>query len=241
MVPVSRLPRLQFAVLAAVAVPALSGCAALGLPQVPGVPLVPVVSESVDTSPVPGVSPDLALTGTVASADGYSLSLPAGWTAADLSAEDGLALADLLGAVEPTLGAAARAGLEADGAPRLSLAALDAEATSLGGYGPGVIIATMRTRGMEKTAARSLVESLLGQTNLAADPIHTVEELPAGDAHHYEAFVLADTPGVELQFDIYVFRVGGDSFVVAAVAPEAEFSAAQPSFDAILKSLRFGV
>jgi hypothetical protein len=93
---------------------------------------------------------------------------------------------------------------------------------------------------MEKGAARDLVESLLGQTTLATEVGHRVESLPAGNAHRDEALVVADS-GVTLQLQIYVLRVGGDAFVVAAVAPEDRFAAAQPAFDAIIRSLRFGV
>lgn len=233
-------PRLSRLLLAVVAVPALVGCSALGLPQLPGVPLTPVAPEVLEASPLPDASPVAAALGTVASVDGYSLAIPAGWSVTDLSAEDGLALTDLLATIEPTLGAVARSGLEADGSPHLSLAAVDQAAELDGTYGPAVIVASMRTRGMEKGAARNLVESLLGQTTLATDVGHSVESLPAGNAHRYEALVVAES-GVTIQLEIYVLRVGGDSFVVAAVAPEDRFVAAQPAFEAIIRSLRFGV
>lgn len=237
MTPIPRLVRLLLAV---VALPALVGCSALGLPQLPGAPLTPVTPELFDASPQPGTSPEAGVMGTVASVDGYSLAIPAGWSATDLSGEDGLALADLLATIEPTLGAVARQGLEADGSPNLSLAAVD-EVAELGGtYGPAVVVASMRTRGMEKGAARNLVESLIGQTTLATDAAHSVESLPAGNAHRYDALVVADS-GTTIQLQVYVFRVGGVSFVVAAIAPEDGFAAAQPTFDAIIRSLRFGV
>ena len=234
------LPRLSRLLLAVVAVPALVGCSALGLPQLPGGPLTPTTPGSFDASPQPGTSPDAAAMGTVASIDGYSLAIPTGWSATDLSGEDGLALADLLATIEPTLGAVARQGLEADGTPHLSLAAVDQAAQLEATYGPAVLVASMRTRGMEKGAARNLVDSLLGQITLATDAAHSVESLPAGNAHRYDALVVADS-GATIQLQVYVFRVGGDSFVVAAVAPEDRFAAVQPTFDAIIRSLRFGV
>lgn len=233
-------PRLSRLLLAVFAVPALAGCSALGLSGVPGVPLTAMTSELVDASPLPGESPSVTAMGTVSSIDGYSLSIPSTWIATDLSSEDGLALTDLLAAVEPALGSVARQGLESDGSPRLSLAAVDPTAESDGTYGPGVLVATMRTRGMEKTAARNLVETLLGETTLAADVAHSVDGLPAGNAHRYDALVVTDS-GVTVQLQVHVFRVGGDSFVVAAVAPEDRFAAAQPTFEAIIRSLRFGV
>jgi hypothetical protein len=237
MTPIPRLSRLLLAV---VAVPALVGCSALGLPQLPGVPLTPMTPEVLDASPLPGTSPEVAAMGTVASVDGYSLAIPAGWSATDLSDEDGLGLADLLATIEPALGSIARSGLEADGSPQLSLAAVDQAAELEGTYGPAVVIASMRTRGMEKGAARNLVESLLGQTTLATDVGHSVQSLPAGNAHRYDALIVADS-GVTVQLEVYVLRVGGDSFLVAAVAPEDRFAAAQQDFETILRSLRFGV
>ncbi len=236
MVPASRPVRILFAVLA---VPALVGCSALGLPQAPGMPLVPLTQAATE-SPAPGVSPVLASQGVVASVDGYSLEVPTGWTATDLSMEDGLALADLLATIEPTLGAIGRQGLEAAGSPHLSLAVVDGTTATAGGYGPAVVVATLRTRGMDKATARNLVESLLGQATLLADVSHTVEGLPAGNAHRYSAIVSGDS-GVTLRLEVFVFRVGGDSFVVTAVAPEDRFAGVQATFDAIVRSLRFGV
>jgi len=91
---------------------------------------------------------------------------------------------------------------------------------------------------MDRAAARTMVEDLLEQA-LASDVSHSVEGLPGGDAHRYDAIVAGDA--VTLQLQIYVFRVGGDSFVVVAVAPVDLFGGAQATFDAIIKSLRFGV
>ena len=197
--------------------------------------MLPFGTEFVDRSAGPVASADPATAaGTIASADGYTLSIPGGWGATDLSLEDGLALADTVADLEPTLGALGRMALELDGSPRLSMVAVDLVAASSGGYAPGLIIATLRTRGMDKAAARNMVEDLLALAPLAMDVIHTVEGLPAGDAHRYDAIVEADS-GAMLRFRIDVFRVGGDSFVVAAVA------GAEPVFDGILKSLRFGV
>jgi len=245
MVPASRRSRLLLAVLA---VPALTGCVALGLPEMPGTALTPfgiiVVEASVvpDASALPG-GPSTGA-GTIASADGYSLDIPGGWGASDLSAEDGLVFADTIALVEPILGGLGRAALESDFAlqsrARLSLVAVDVAASATGGAGPTVVVATMRTRGMDKGAARNAVEDLLAQAPLVAEPSHSVEGLPAGDAHRYDATIASET-GSALRLQIYVFRVGGDSFVIAAMAPEDLFDASQATFDSIIKSLRFGV
>lgn len=245
MVSVSRLSRLLLAVLA---VSALTGCAALGLPEMPGTVLTPFGGTTVEASLAPDASslpgdPTIGA-GTIASADGYALDIPGGWGASDLSAEDGLALADTIAFMEPTLGGLGRTALESDFAlqsrARLSLVAVDIVASATGTTGPTVVVATMRTRGMDKGAARNAVEDLLAQAPLVAGPTHSVEGLPAGDAHRYDA-TIATEAGTALRFQIYVFRVGGDSFVIAAVAPEDQFDASQATFDAIIKSLRFGV
>lgn len=245
MAPVSRLTRLLLVVLA---VPVLTGCAALGLPEMPGTALTPFGGAAVEASVAPDASGQPGVptigAGTIASADGYSLDIPADWGASDLSGDDGLALADAIALVEPTLGALGRAALESEFAlqsrTRLSLVAVDLTATAPGGPGPAVIVATMRTRGMDKAAARNAVEDLLAQSPLVVGPSHSVEGLPAGDAHRYDATIASET-GMTLRFQIYVFRVGGDSFVIAAAAPEDQFDASQLTFDGIIKSLRFGV
>jgi hypothetical protein len=225
--------------LAIAAIPALTGCAALGLPQLPGSSLLEPAGQTFDASPGPGGSPDPAqVMAYVASPDGYSMSIPSGWATVDLSAQDGLALADMLAVIDPGLGALGRLGLETSGA-RLSLLAVDLVAAPDASVAPGIVVVTMRTRGMPKDAARSLVEDLLAGAPLGSQVVHSVQGLPAGDAHRYDAILLGDT--VTLQLQAYVFRVGGDSFVVAAVAPSDRFGASQAAFDAIVKSLRFGV
>jgi hypothetical protein len=224
--------------MAVIAIPLLVGCSALGLPGL-GAPPLPAVDPSGDVVASPGILESPVPVPTpmdLASADGYSLTLPAGWLSADLAATDALSLADLLAATDPTLGALARAGLEMSEA-RLSLVAVDPLAVA--GWGPGVVIATMRTRGMPRDAARSMVEEILAGAPLVSEVVHSVVTLPGGDAHRYDALLQGDTVVVALQ--AYVFRVGGDSFVVGTLAPQESVAGAQPAFDAIVKSLRFGV
>ena len=230
--PVPRLSRLLFAVLA---VPMLTGCAALGLPTIPGSSLVSS-GEALDAS----VSPDPSAGGLgtdVASADGYALTLPAGWVATDLAGQDGGVLADLLAGTDATLGELAHGALEQSRA-RLSLLAVDLVSAAEGGWSPGVLVSAMRTKS-DKAAARQMVESLLSSSPLGSDVSHSVEGFPAGDAHRYDAVILGSS--VDLEVQVYVFRVGGTSFIVSTVAPEELFAASEPAFEAILKSLRFGV
>ncbi|MFN8621979.1 MAG: hypothetical protein U0869_14710 [Chloroflexota bacterium] len=231
--PVPRLSRLLFAVLA---VPMLTGCAALGLPTLPGGSVDPLAADIL-ASPDPAASPLSDTATDIASPDGYALTLPAGWAASDLAGQDTLPLTDALAATDPALGTLARGALDQSGA-RLSLLAVDAVAAASGTWAPGILVSTMRTRS-DKTAARHMVEDLLAQAPLATDVSHSVEGLPAGDAHRYDAVITGDTLDVEVQ--VYVFRVGGTSYIVGAVAPEDQFAASQPAFDAILKSLRFGL
>lgn len=230
--PVPRLSRLLFAVLA---VPMLAGCAALGLPTDPGGAAL-LGGDALDPSVSPGPSVD-GLGTDVVSADGYALTLPAGWMSTDLAGEDGSALADALAQVDPTLGSLARGALDQSRA-RLSLLAVDLVSAAGGGWSPGVLVSAMRTKS-DKAAARQMVESLLSSAPTTSGVSHAVEGFPAGDAHRYEAVVTGDT--VDLEVQVYVFRVGGTSFIVGTVAPEDRFAASEPAFEAILKSLRFGV
>lgn len=231
MAPVPRLSRLLFAVLA---VPMLAGCAALGLPTIPG--SSSVLGDPLDPSVSPGPSVD-GLGTDVASADGYALTLPAGWVATDLADQDGSALAGALAGTDATLGALAEGALDQSRA-RLSLLAVDLVSVAEGGWSPGVLVSAMRTKS-DKAAARQMVEKLLSSAPLSSGVDHAVEGFPAGDAHRYDAVIVGDT--VDLEVQVYVFRVGGTSFIVGTVAPEDQFAASEPAFDAILKSLRFGV
>jgi hypothetical protein len=234
--PIQRIPGL---LLALIAVPALAGCSALGLPDLGST----VITLDATTDPLASQDP-LAPTlpaptpGYYASADGYSLTMPVGWGAVTITAEQGPLLIDLLAGLDPTLGELARAALDGSGA-RITMVGADLTAAAVGEVGPSVAVATLRTRGMPKDAARAQVEALLAAAPLMSEVTHTVVTLPAGDAHRYDAVIAGAT--ITVQLSVYVFRVGGDSFVVGVAAPQELFAGAGPAFDAIIKSLRFGV
>lgn len=217
----------------------LSGCAALGLPDLGSTGSITIASDPAEVTTELGASPlPVATPVYVASSDGYSLTVPVGWAAADVSNVDGLAVAAAVAALDPSLGSILQVALDSTGA-RLSLVSANQAAVATGGPAPGVVVATMRTRGMPKDAARAAVEGLLASAPLVGEVLHSVETHPAGDAHRYDAVLAGDT--VTLRLQAYVFRIGGDSFLVAAVAPEDLFASAQADFDLIVRSLRFGV
>ena len=63
--------------------------------------------------------------------------------------------------------------------------------------------------------------------------------MPAGDAHRFELQVRGS--GAPVRLRLYLFAVGDEAVVLAFGASASGFDDASPSFDAIIKSLRFGV
>jgi hypothetical protein len=220
------------------AIPVLTGCSAVGLQDLSVGSLVigvdPAAAEADPAaSPIPIATPMHH-----ASSDGYSIDLPVGWGAADVSGMDPGPLLAAAAAADATLGALANDRFAASGA-HLSLVGTDLAAAATGEFAPGIVVLTMRTRGLPRDHARSLVEESLAIAPVAGEPRHSVETHGAGDAHRYEATISGDR--VSLHVQVWVFRAGGLSVILGTFAPVDQASAAQPALDVIVSSLRFGV
>lgn len=227
------------AVLALSSAVLLGGCAALGIAAplpagadplaVPGTSPLPALSPA----PAPAASP-----GYLASAGGWNLSLPAGWTAAELDMLDAAAAGELVSVLEPGLAPLVREGLTR-GDARIALLAIDARVAVTGGLPPSFVLVAIPTRGLPRDTARTLVEALLAAAPALEAPRHSVVPHPAGDAHRWE-LRLAGTTGI-LDLRAELLRIAGDGWLILSVAPDALAEAARPDLDLIVRSLRFGI
>ncbi len=217
----------------------LGGCAALGLaaplPAGADLPAIAGASPLPALSPVP--APD-ASPGYLASRGGWTIELPAGWTATELGMLDAAAAGALISVIEPDLAPLASEGLTL-GAARIALLAVDARIALTGALPPAVVLVAIPTRGLPRDTARSLVETLLSAAPVLDTPRHSVVPHPAGDAHRWE-LVLAGAAG-PLAVRAELLRVAGDGWLILSVAPEPLAEAARPDLELIVRSLRFGI
>jgi hypothetical protein len=170
--------------------------------------------------------------------EGYAMILPVGWSGIAIDeSRAGQLLAAVL-ATDPELAARIGAVLDSTDA---RISAIAAEASTIDGVGPLVIVLAQPTQDRGAHAVKSLVkEQIAGLPGLADGPFRDDVSLPSANGVQFEFTIADPTLGV-LQVRALLFRFGSDAYLVSFVAPEAEFEAAEPIFEAIAESLRFGV
>jgi hypothetical protein len=236
--------RLLGGIALALTVPLVGGCSALGFPELPPSSSTPfgVTFGDPAPSPDPAATPAPVQTpGYFASVDGYSLTLPVGWAAVDVDPGKAGALVGLLATTDPILADLASLTLDETGAELSMLGAdLVAATTTTTTTPPAMVVLGLRTRGQPRDAVRRSLEAIVTEVPaLEGEVEHEVVALEAGDAHRYALTVVGEASSLRLQ--AYVFRVGGDTFIVAFFAPVELWDGTVPLFDGIVDTLRFGV
>lgn len=218
---------------AALVVPLLAGCAALGLPAAPADLAAQVAAgDALEASPSAEPSPT-----RFSSNDGYVLTLPPGWVGMRSNAATDQAVLEAITITDATLGGHASALIATTDA-ELSMVGADASAAIPGSVPSSVAILVVPAGRGEDIATR-VAESV---STLPTDgtPIgRSVISVRAGDADRYDLTLVGDQLAVRLR--VYLFTVGDDGILVlfgASTSAPAEVGA---DMDAIVKSLRFGV
>jgi hypothetical protein len=232
--------------LALLALPALSGCAELGIGGLTGGAdgqAAALAVASSDPGAVPG--PDGVPTPPPAptffsSPDGYALTLPAGWLGARVSSDQVDGLLSALAAVDRGLARAARSALAASGS-RLSMVAGDVASLERGALPAAAMVLVLPTSGVPDDVAGQLVAELISRIRGVGPQVsRSVVTIPAGDATRFD-FDVTPAGSIPVAVRCYLFSIGGDALVVAFAAPADVMSDAAPSFEQIIRSLRFGV
>lgn len=170
--------------------------------------------------------------------EGYAMVLPAGWSGVAIDESRAGQLIAAVLAVDPELAARISAVLDSTDA---RISAIAADASAVDGVGPLVIVLAQPTQDRGAHAVKSLVkEQIAGLPGLADGPFRDDVSLPSANGVQFEFTIADPTLGV-LQVRALLFRFGSDAYLVSFVAPEAGFEAAEPIFEAIAVSLRFGV
>lgn len=221
---------------AAIVLPMLAGCSALGIPDpAADIDVAALAPDALDplASPEPLPSPV-----QVTSKDGYSLTLPVGWVGARTNGEATRAALETLTTQDLLLGGQASALYQATDAD-LSMVAADTNEIGLAPW-PSVmaILVIPSQRGSEDTERR-VDDALTNLGILTSEVERSVVSVRAGDARRYDLMVAGDLLTAQLQ--VYLFTVSGDGIIVLFGSDPAFAGDASADMEAIVKSLRFGV
>lgn len=228
-----RISVLPGALAAALVVPLLAGCAALGLPATPAdLTSQALAGDALPASPTVEPSPT-----RFSSNDGYALTLPPGWVGTRSNSATDRAVVDALIATDAVLGGQASVLLEATDAD-LSMVGVDAGSMLTEAVPTSIAILVLPSRRGDDLSAR--VAELVETLPTDGSPIgHSVISVRAGDADRYDLSVLGDR--IEARLRVYLFTIGDDGILVLFGASVDAPPEAGAAMDAIVKSLRFGV
>lgn len=170
--------------------------------------------------------------------DGYAMVLPAGWIGVVM---DDANASQLMDAVEATFPALAERieGVLLDTNTRVS--AIAAGSVIDAGISPLLLILAQPTEDVGAHAVKSLIrEQITSLPGLTAGPVRYDVTLPAAKGVRFD-YSIADPDLGLLQVRSYLFRFASEAYLVSFVASVEAFEEAEPIFEAIAASLRFGV
>ena len=170
--------------------------------------------------------------------DGYAMVLPPGWSGAAVDDAQVGQLVDALAVERPELASRIETVLEATGS---RVSAVAADPTSAEDVAPLLLVLAQATGDQQAHAVKSAVkEQIAGLPGLDGGPFRDDVTLPTAKGVRFD-FSLLDPDLGALQVRSYLFRFGGEAYLVCFIAPLEDFEAAEPIFEAIASSLRFGV
>lgn len=221
---------------AAMVIPLLAGCTALGIPDdATSLDAAAAIPDEFDPSATtaPAASPT-----ELSSPDGYSLMLPAGWVGTRTNGEATRAALEAVTAGDGLLGEEATALFEITDAD-LSMVAANTSQIPVTTVPPVMAILVIPSqRGSADTQQR--LDDILGSLATVTSEIqHTVASVRAGDAQRYDLTVAGDLLTVQIR--LYLFTIGDDGIVILFGSDPAIAGDASADMEAIVKSLRFGV
>jgi hypothetical protein len=170
--------------------------------------------------------------------DGYAMQLPPGWSGAALDDAKASQLVDAVSQVSPDLALRIEEVLDTTNS-RVSAVAGDPSAAEE--LPPLLIVLAEPTEDQQAHAVKSLVKDQISDLpGLSGGPFRDDVTLPTARGVRFD-FSLEDPDLGAIQVRSYLFRFGGDAYLVCFVASEDGFEDAEAIFEAIAASLRFGV
>jgi hypothetical protein len=235
------LPALALGLLGGVTV---AGCAELGVPDIAGNTVDSILTAPVSPEPGtlvdPGTSPaPVSTPAFFSSNDGYSMTIPAGWSATRVSPEETGLVLDLLANSDPLLAGLVRSAVDETGA-WVSMVGGDTSGTSGGAMPPGVAVLVLPGTGASDDAIEGVVSDLISTVPTQGEPRHKVVATKAGDAHRWLLTVVGDLVG-PVTVRAFLYSAGSNAVVVTFASSADTWAQFEPAFDGMLDSLRFGV
>ncbi len=170
--------------------------------------------------------------------DGYAMVLPPGWSGAAVDDAQVSQVIDALAVESPELADRIETVLDTT-ASRVSAVAADPSPTE--GLAPLLVVLAQPTDDQPAHAVKSRVkEQIASLPGLSGGPFRDDVMLPTAKGVRFD-FSVVDPDLGALQVRSYLFRFGGEAYLVCFIAALDEFEAAEPIFEVIAASLRFGV
>jgi hypothetical protein len=195
-------------------------------------------------SPAVAVAPQTSLVGGDLAVlwphpDGYSMILPAGWSAVAIAPDSTSALVAAVSAVVPVGLGQRIAAVMVD--PETQVSAIAADPSGAGTVAPIILVLSRPTDGQRVGIIKKQVGLELNALPGVMGPVtsHDVS-LPNVKGFRFDYSIDDDDLG-ELKVYSYLFRFTQRSYLVNCIASADIADSAEPIFDAIVGSLRFGI
>jgi hypothetical protein len=168
------------------------------------------------------------------------MTIPAGWNATAVGADDINLLLTLLGASNPDLANLVRDILNLTHA-RASMVGGDLRDSSAR-VPPNVTVLIQPSAGLPLDLVGTVVEQLVNRVpGVTGSAAKAKVNLPSGDAIRLDYQVQPAGGGALITLRTFVIVKGDQTFLVTFTAGADLFPAQQPTFDEMVNSLRFGV
>jgi len=172
------------------------------------------------------------------SSDGYTLTVPDGWTASSVSGQEQAVLVDVIEGSNPDLADLIREALDRTGAT-VSMVGGNITALSDQGVPPHVTILRMPIPDGRLEAAAASAQSVIASiANVTVTEPASAISLPSGRAMRFAWVVRARGTRPAVRLETYVIQQGTTAYLLTCGAAEERFGAERATFDRLLRSFR---
>lgn len=170
--------------------------------------------------------------------DGYSMTMPAGWTAIAVGPDDMALLLNLLGTSSPDLASLVQNILDlTHGRP--SMVGADLRDTSLA-VPPNVTVLIQPSLGLSLDLVAPVVEQVVNRIpGVTGGSTNQKVTLPSGDAVRIDYQVQPASGGATISLRTFVIVRGSQTFLFTFTAASDRFADQQTTFDEMINSLSF--
>ncbi len=175
-----------------------------------------------------------------ASSDGYSVTLPAGWSASSIGRAEQGVLLDLVGGPNPDLADLVRDVLGRTGA-EVSMVGGDIRSLAEGGVPPNVSVLIAPAGGSTLDLVAGQTGAVIARLKGVTGPVdRNVVPLPATESIRFDFMVERSAGATPIRVQTYVVTHGSRMYLISCATSPDRFPAVQASFDAFARSFQLG-